>query len=243
MEHLRIDPLGDAIEGTVARNAYRDARVRLTVSGGDLNMLQSSGDRRAHDPTILIVAQPPTRYPLELFQRGVLVVVADHRLNPLDHFAGHKTLWYWPRLAALQSAGGRGASEAIWFTVSNHLACGCVSNIFLVRNGRLLTPWARGEERAASLPSPVLPGVTRGAVMDFAESLGVTVERRMLTIDDLLEADEVFLTNSSWGVLPVRSVERTTIGGTSEEDARPGPLTIKLRDTWLAAVERETADR
>lgn len=233
-ESLRVEPLLSAVALAVERNELREARVRLTITGGDLNWLQSRG-KRAADPTILIVAQPPTEYPAEFFQRGVLVAVADDKQNPLDPFAGHKTLNYWPRVRALQLAGAKGASESLWFTVTNHLASGCVSNVFLVRDGALLTPPARGEETGGSLPSPVLPGITRAAVIELAEEQSLAIERRMLAIADVLAADEIFLANSSWGVLPVRQVEGHVVG-----DGNPGPVTRALRDAWTQLVEDET---
>ena len=58
----------------------------------------------------------------------------------------------------------------------------------------------------------------------------------MLTIDDLLDADEVLLSNSGWGVLPVVRVEQKAIA-----NGQVGPATRKLREAWLGAVERETA--
>ncbi len=77
------------------------------------------------------------------------------------------------------------------------------------------------------LPSPVLPGVTRAWVIDWAERNGVGVERRMMTIEDCLRAEELFLTNSSWGVLPVTRVEGHVVG-----DGRPGAMTRELVDAW-----------
>ncbi len=235
-ESLRIDPLIEVIESAVERNGLRDARVRLTLTGGDLNLLHATGERPVQGPTILVVAQPPTRYPDELFVRGVRVMVADGRVNPLDRAEGHKTLSYWTRLAALQAAGAAGASEAVWFSVTNHLACGCVSNIFLFRDGTLLTPYARGEEARSALPAPVLPGITRAAILELAEASGVACERTMLSIDDVFAADEIFLTNSSWGVLPVVGIEKTQIG-----KGVPGPIASRLRAAWRELVERETS--
>lgn len=241
-ESLHLDPLREAVEMTLAKNDLAEARIRLTLTGGDLNLLTREAGKRANatQPTILIHAQPPTQYPAEMFEKGVLVTIADARLNPLDPFAGHKTLSYWPRLSALQEAARKGAGEAIWFTVSNHLAGGSVSNIFLVKGGALLTPIVRGEEEevagagfAASggvrLPSPVLPGITREWILGEADDLGIHIARRMLDIDDLLNANEVFLTNSSWGVLPVVQVERAKIG-----PGAIGEVTKQLRERWLA---------
>lgn len=233
-ERLRIDPLIEALNLTVSRNKLKEARVRLTITGGNLNMLQTEG-RSQVDPTIVIVAQPPTVYPDAFFEKGVLVVIADARANPLDPMAGHKTLNYWPRIQALQFAASKRAGESLWFTVSNHLASGSVSNVFLVKDGRLLTPIARGEEEPGALPAPVLPGITRAIILELAEDMDIEVEKRMLDINDLLSADEVFLTNSSWGVLPVVGVEREKIA-----DATVGELTRRLRSAWLELVEQET---
>jgi branched-subunit amino acid aminotransferase/4-amino-4-deoxychorismate lyase len=235
-DRLRIDPLIEAVELTLARNGLREARVRLTITGGDLNLLQSRGEHPS-DPTIFIVAQPPTEYPPEFFERGVSVVIADGRDSPLSLTAGHKTLHYWPRILALQVAAMRGAGEALHFTVSNHLCGGAVSNVVLVRDGEILTPIARGEEIPGALPSPVLPGITRAAILEIARSEAMVVQQRMLSIDDVLSADEVFLTNSSWGVLPVVQVERETIG-----DGAVGEVTQRLREAWLRLVELETAE-
>jgi len=233
-DRLRLRPLAEALHLVLQRNELAEARVRLTVTGGDLNYLQSLG-RGSVDPTLLIVAQPPTAYPESFFTDGVRVTIADGRDNPFDPGAGHKTLTYWPRIRALQDAASRGAGESLWFSVSNHLSGGSVSNAMLVKDGVLLTPIARGEEEQGAIPSPVLPGVTRAAVLELAEKEGLEVSRRMLTIDDVLAADEMFLTNSSWGILPVTAVERKPIAG-----GEVGPATRRLRQSLLELIERET---
>lgn len=229
---LRAGPLAEAVRRVAQRAGLERARVRLTVTGGDLNMLASTGQGPT-DPTVLIVAQPATRYPDEMFERGVMALVGESRVSPLDPTAGHKTLSYWWRLRELQRAAGAGAGEALMLQISNHLAGGAVSNVFLVRDGRLFTPIAQGEESGESgaVRSPVLPGITRADVLSCARDLSVDVEARMLSVHDLLGAEEAFLTNSSWGVLPLTAVERSAIG-----DGRPGPLTLDLRARWQRAV-------
>jgi len=192
-ERLRPEALVDACEATMARNGMKDARVRLTVTGGDMNLLARTAEEVRHDPTILIQVQPPTAYPPAIFEQGIGVRVADAQLNVADPFAGHKTLWYWPRLAALQHAAAAGMHEALWFDVTRALACGCVSNVFVVKDG----------------------------VLAAAESSGMAVERCRLDIDALLAADEVFLTNSSWLALPVVRIEQHAVGaGTPGEATR-----------------------
>lgn len=245
LEAIRTGPLAEAVKRTCDR-AWADGaparlRVRLTVTGGDLNLLDRSRDPRpsSHEPTVLIAATPAAEYPPAMYERGIAAVVADARANPFDPAQGHKTLAYWQRLRELQAAAAKQAGEALVFQVTNHLAGGCVSNAFVVRDGELLTPIARGEETGAAggtefspggvLPSPVLPGVVRRWVLDYAEEEGLPARARMLSINDVLDADEVFLTNSSWGVLAVTRVEAKAIGG-----GGVGPLAARLAGAWQA---------
>ncbi len=245
-------------------------RVRLSITGGDLNMLSrarragvesgvepdaesgagsGAGESRAsgggveHNPTLLIHAQRATEYPEAMFERGVLVTLADLRINPFNPLEGHKTLSYWARLRELQAAAAKRAGEALVFTITNHLAGGCVSNAMIVKDGVIHTPIARGEEEQEAtrsggngvpIPSPVLPGVTRKVVTRLAGEIGIEVRRRMITIHEILSADEVFLTNSSWGVLPVTRVESQAIG-----NGEVGEVTRQVRGEWL----REWAGR
>lgn len=258
---FRPDPLHEAIEQTLARNNLKDARIRITITGGDLNLLPKPDGKSpgASDPTILIVAQPPTKYPDAFFTDGVLIAIAADRLNPFDSSAGHKTVNYWSRLLALQQAAAAGAAEALWLLITNHLGSGSVSNLFLVKDGALFTPIARGEEErvmkgelnppdeeteaakqsatgATALPAPVLPGITRAAIIELADDLGMPIYRRMLSIEDLLSADEVFLTNSSWQVLPVVKVEQATVS-----TGKVGAVTARLRGKLLDLMQAETS--
>lgn len=288
-DSLRRDALADAVERTLTKTSQHMPdverfRIRLTITGGDLNLLSKarenttaapSASANSQMPTILIHAQPATIYPQEMYEHGVLVSIADLKANPLDPFAGHKALNYWPRLRELQLAAASGAAESLVFQVTNHLAGGCVSNAFLVKNGTVFTPWACGEREALEqaeredrelsahdandvddtdsstppstpanssggpstaskspyLASPVLAGITRRWVLDWCDNENIDVERRMLTIDDVLKADEIFLTNSSWGVLPVTRVEAATIAR-----GRVGEVTSQLVEAWNAEI-------
>jgi branched-subunit amino acid aminotransferase/4-amino-4-deoxychorismate lyase len=230
-------PLADAVDQTLRANELREARVRLTVTAGTLSMLrQEDGPAMKVRQTVAVVPSPPTVFDPAYFERGVTVAVYGQAANPFDVTAGHKTLAYWPRLRSLRQAAALGCSETIWLNVTNHLASGAVSNVFLVKDGRLLTPIAHGEEQDEALPAPVLPGTTRGLVIELAQRLGIDVQRRMLSVEELLNADEVFLTSANWRVLPVSAVEKKTIGA-----GQPGPVTAQLRQAVLDTIESETA--
>ena len=236
-EALRVDPLGEAVLDTLAANDMRDARIRLTVTGGDLGLpwTRKPEDRteEVRTPTIMIVAQPPTAYPEELFERGVAVTVSASRHSNSDRFLAHKSLWYWPRIEALGHAARVGCTESLWFSTQGFLAAGSVSNVFLVKDGVLSTPIARGDDEATegevTQLHPVLPGCTRMAVMEWALTQSARVRIRNLTIEEVVAADEIFMTNSSWGVLPVVRVEDAVIG-----KGTPGLFTQSMRERWLA---------
>ena len=89
-----------------------------------------------------------------------------------------------------------------------------MTNVFVVKSGRLRTP---------PLDTPVLPGVTRGMVIELAVGEGLAVEEQACTINDLLDADEVFLTNAVMEVMPVTHVERRAIA-----DEQVGAITKQI---------------
>ncbi|CAG0962208.1 Branched-chain-amino-acid aminotransferase [Phycisphaerales bacterium] len=264
-DSLRLGALTEAVQRTADREAASAPqvprlRLRLTITGGDLNLLgrTGGGEPRAQQPTLMIVGQPATEYPREMFDQGVLVTLADLRVSPFESTQGHKTLNYWTRLRELQGAAAKRAGEALVFGVTNHLVGGCVSNVFVVKAGALITPIARGEEQEVAaevdaaragaessaevvpthgsvrgvLPSPVLPGIVRRWVMDWALAESVACRRRMLTLEDVLGAEEMFLTNSSWGVLPVTRVEAERIG-----IGAPGQITKNLLSGWTRLIQ------
>lgn len=231
---LDIDRLSEALNKTITHNKITDARMRLTVTAGPLSLL-NTGTGNAADLTVIVTPTEPTVYDPAYFEKGITVVLAYPGANPFDPMAGHKTLNYWPRLRTLRQAAAHGAGEAIWLNVSNHLASGSVSNLFLVKDDALFTPFARGEEVKDALPAPVLPGIVRQAVIEIAGEMDIPVHRQMLSVNDLLEADEVFLTNSSWYLLPVSAVEKKTIAS-----GVAGDLSTQIRQRLFDRIAEET---
>lgn len=232
VKNLTIEPLAEAVGQTIEHNRLDRARLRLTVTAGEVSMLKPP--ETPPSPTLAIVSTPPTEYDPRYFERGITAMIAEPRANPLNPLESHKTLSYWARLRSLRQAASVDCGEAIWLSVTNHLVGGAISNLFAIKDETLLTPVARGEEAEGELPSPVLPGITREAICELADERGIPVEKKPLTIDDLLDADEAFLTNSGWGVLPVTAVEKSRIG-----DGNVGTTTRQLREALTQTIHRE----
>lgn len=212
------DEISAAIDRLMQANELTDARLRLSLSNGPI---QLDGNPSS---TLLITAAAFTPYPQDYYDKGVRVILTDFRQNAKDPFAGRKTTCYGPRLTALRVAHERLAAEALWFTTENTLAEGCISSVFLVREGKLYTP---------PLTTPVLPGIARKTVLELAAAEKLQVLENPLTIDDLLAAEEIFLTNVIMQVLPVIAVEAHTVA-----DGKPGKITKQMMKCYQDVLNK-----
>jgi len=210
----------EAINKVLAANKLTDARLRLTLTNGPMS--ESEEQRKS---TLLITATKFQSYPPEYYKKGVLVVLCPFKQNPIDPASGRKTTSYFSRMIALNLAHQKRAAEAIWFTLDNRLAEGCISNVFLVKDSVLYTP---------PINTPVLPGVARKTVCLLALQNSIKLTEKDLTIDDLLGADEIFLTNVIMQVMPITKVENHTVG-----DSRVGDVTKKLQTYFDQLVKSE----
>ena len=124
---------------------------------------------------------------------------------------------------AKSEAQMNGYDEAIVLTQDGHVSEGSAENLFIVRNGRLITP---------PVTDNILEGITRRRLMQIAlERLEVPVEERTIDRTELYVADEVFLCGTGAQLSPVVEIDRRTIG-----DGRPGPISRQLHDVYFAAV-------
>jgi branched-subunit amino acid aminotransferase/4-amino-4-deoxychorismate lyase len=218
-------PVASELSELLERDNLFDARLRLTISAGPM-FGEGEAGAGDHPPiTACVSAAPFMAYPVELFEVGMTAAICTHRVSTSDPLARHKSTSYFTRLLGLRQARVKGCQEALWFSTDNLLAEGSISNVFLVREGRLLTP---------SLDGPLLPGIARAVVLEVAGDQQIESVEKPLTIDDLLDADEVFLTNSIMEVMPVCRVERKEIGS-----GKPGPMTMRLLAAYRAQVGKE----
>jgi branched-chain amino acid aminotransferase len=125
-------------------------------------------------------------------------------------------------------AAANGYSEGIALDALGYVSEGSGENIFVVRDGKILTP---------PLGASVLPGITRDSVMQVAHSLGYTVTETLIPREMLYIADEVFFTGTAAEVTPIRSIDKIKIGA-----GRRGPVTEKLQKEFFAIVEGKKPD-
>jgi len=159
----------------------------------------------------------------EGIERGIRAKVSS--FQSLDHTAlaraAKATGQYLNSILAKVEVTNAGYDEAIMLTEHGHVAEGSGENIFVVRNGVLMTP----------LPSDgVLEGITRDSVMQIARAEGLEVRERTLARSDLVIADELFFTGTAAEIVPIREVDDHFIG-------EPGPITRRVQDRFRAIVE------
>jgi branched-chain amino acid aminotransferase len=214
--------LEDAVRATVAASGLDSAAVRLTVSRGvgGVGLAPPEPAR----PTVVITARPYA--PAERwYSDGLRTVFARGRLSEHALTAGMKRLGYLDQVAAQAEARAAGADEALFLDTAGHLAEGAASNVFLVVGGALWTP---------PLSCGVLPGITRGVVLELAAASGIPVREEPVPPGALRDADEAFLTSSLRALVPV-----VAIGGDPIGSGRPGPLTLRLLHLYRERVHVE----
>ncbi|KKO20732.1 MAG: aminodeoxychorismate lyase [Candidatus Brocadia sp.] len=193
--------LQQIIEELLTRNGLQNAYVRMTLSRGfGMNGLITAG---ICQPTFLIHTKPLTAYPASLYKTGVSLVISSVRRSTTCPIAKHKTLSYLTNYLIKKEAVDQGAHDALIMNTENHITECAVSNVFIVERNAVITP---------SLKANLLPGVTRGVIMELCKENGVPVTEELFGLERVLAADEVFLTNSLMEVMPVSKINEHPIG-------------------------------
>ncbi len=218
--------LKDAVMETIDANGLSEARIRLTVSIGEGGMVPDPAS--CGQPTVLVVAGEYRPLPNEVYDKGYRAIVSSVRRNSRSPISGMKSLNYLESMLARQEARAAGVDEAICLNEEGFLAEASTSNVFLVGEGALRTP---------GLTSGILPGVTREAVLKLAGKLGITTVEDDITLDELLQADEAFITNSVVEVMPLTEVDGKPVG-----TGKSGEITRKLMEGYKEMVRGEVGD-
>jgi len=210
------DLIAKGIEDVLSGEPIAFGRLRWSVTGG-AGPLGSDRDESALTYIVTAGAQP-------LPPASCKVVTVPWTRNERSATVGLKTTSYAENVVALAYAKERGGIEAIFANTRGELCEGTGSNVFVVVDGEVLTP---------PVESGLLPGITRGLVIEWCREAGIPVREATLPMDVLATADEVFITSSTKDVLPVHAVD--------ERELPVGPVTQAAADVF-ARLSRERND-
>ncbi|MEN6341918.1 MAG: branched-chain-amino-acid transaminase [Methanospirillum sp.] len=212
--------MGDAIREVLRRNGLRDAYIRpiVTRGVGDLGL----DPRKCATPTVIIIAVEWGAMYGDLYEKGLTAVSVSIRRTPAEALPPNvKSLNYLNNILAKIEANCKGGDEAIFFDTNGYLSEGSGDNIFVVKNGEIITPPTLNNLR----------GVTRLVALECAADLGIAVVERNMGYFDLYTADEVFVTGTAAEVGPIVTIDGRTIGS-----GRPGPITRQLMSAFKTAT-------
>ncbi len=206
-----MEELEDAIRETMAANDLQDAYIRLVFTRGVGTL--GLHPVRCPTPGTIIIADKIQLYPEELYEQGMHVIVAKRPRIPIPCLDPRiKSLNYLNNILAKIEAIDAGVLEAIMLNTDGQVSECTGDNIFAIKDGRILTP---------STSTGILHGVTRRFVIkEIAPACGYEVEEAVFPLDELLSADEVFLTGTAAEVIGVTKIDDTVIG-----DGTVGPVT------------------
>ena len=226
---LDRDGVEAALRATVERNDMHDnVHVRLMITRGDKKTPSQHPSNNIGGPNIVIIAEHKAADP-DVRDRGISLFTAtvrrpapdtlDQKLN--CHSKLHEVI-------ALIQATSAGADEALMLDPTGAVATCNATNFFIIDRDGLHT--ATGQYN--------LNGITSELVCEVAEAAGIPVHQHAFSLTDVYAADEAFVTGTFGGLTPVHTIDGRTIS-TGEQ----GPMTIRLRELYEAAIEADVAGR
>jgi branched-chain amino acid aminotransferase len=210
---LDRDSMAQAVLDTIRANDMRDGYVRLVVTRGEGSLGLSP--KSCPTPTVFIIAAGISLYPEEMYRNGLKLVTCSTRriahgaLSPMV-----KSLNYLNNIMAKIEAEQAGAGEGLMLNEQGYVAECTGDNVFIVRDGRIVTP---------PIAAGALAGVTRAVVFELARQLGIEIREENITRYDIYTADECFLTGTAAELIPVVELDSRLV-----HDGRPGPVTLRL---------------
>jgi branched-chain amino acid aminotransferase len=215
---MSVDAMTKAVEDTVKANGISDGYIRLLVTRGVGTLGLNPFTCKAAQ--VIIIADQIQLYPADLYEKGMKVISASTiRNHPMSLPPQVKSMNYLNNILAKIEALDKDVPEAIMYNHEGFVAEASGDNIFVVRNGELLTP---------PVQAGALAGITREVVMKLAAGLGISVVEMNLTRFDLYIADEFFLTGSAAEIIGVIDIDGRTIGS-----GKPGPVTQRLQKAFF----------
>lgn len=216
-----LETLSNEVAEAVRAAGNPESYVRIIITRGTGPVTYDPSTAR--DPARIVMALPVTAPPPVTYERGIAVATVGAALPAqASSAAGAKASNYLANLLAVQQARERGGQEALLLSADGAVLEGASSNVFVLRAGTLHTPRAE---------AGILEGITRRRVLALAREEAVPVVQGVLFVQDLYDADEVFITSSIREVVPVVRVDGVPVG-----DGRPGPVARRLLEAYRRAT-------
>ncbi|MEM1070412.1 MAG: branched-chain-amino-acid transaminase [Planctomycetota bacterium] len=218
---MTIEQLTDDMNECVRRNQLEDGYIRLVVTrgAGPLGL----DPHQCSDPQVIIIADKIKLYPNDLYENGLeLITAATIRNHPAALNPRIKSLNYLNNILAKMEGLKAGCVETLMLNHKGEVAECTGDNVFIVKNGRLLTP---------PIDAGILEGITRNVVLELAEQHAIPVAQQSLSRHDIFTADECFLTGSAAEVIPAVKLDDRVIG-----NGKPGKITMQLNEAFRRYV-------
>ena len=220
---LSKEDMKKAIIETLKRNGLKDAYNRPIVTRGDGDL--GLDPRKCPVPNVFIITQEWGAMYGDLYEKGLTAVTVGIRRNAPEALPPNiKSLNYLNNILAKIEANVKGGDEAIMIDVHGNVSEGSGDNIFVVKNGMILTPPALNNLR----------GITRAAAIELAIKDRIPVSETNMGLFDIYTADEVFVTGTAAEIAPVTKVDGRIIG-----DGKPGQITMKLMSEFKELTRKE----
>ena len=228
---LNAAELSKACQDTLAANGLKKARLRLTVSRGEVNSFP--GPDVSDKPTILVTASKYSPPPPESYDNGFRAGIASFPCCSQSPIIRLKSTSYLLNVRAKLEAQAAGLDEALLLNEQGLITEGSISNIFFVTaTARLITP---------PVASGLLPGITRQVVMELANSRGIHTDEGTVRLTELRQFEEAFLTNSLMEIMPLVEVREISGKIISIGPRKPGPITKRLMTAYRNMVAQHTS--
>jgi branched-chain amino acid aminotransferase len=217
------DDLCGATYETLKANGLTDGYIRMVVTRGSGTL--GINPFKCPKPRAFIIADTITMYPREMYENGMSVIVSSTVRNHPNALSPRiKSLNYLNNVIAKIEAVDAGVPEAIMLNPIGLVCEATGDNVFVYRNGKLITP---------SPTAGILEGITRSVVMDLARKAGIPMIEADLSRYDLYTSQECFLTGTAAEVIPVTQIDGRKIG-----DGKVGKVARQIMDEFHAFVRR-----
>ncbi len=217
-----VGSIKKAVKSLIDKNSLNNASMKISAFREECSGIDPVAGLKA---CYLITSSHFDFKRKEKCEKGISAGIVSIKRNQSSPHVFIKSLNYLENILGRREAHDKGYDEAVFLNNLNFVAEGSISNIFTVKDFVLYTP---------SLETGILNGITRAVVIEIASDFGIKCCERFLKKEDVLTADEVFLTNSLMEIIPVRELD-----GQRLSDRCPGIITADFMRMYREKVEKE----